>query len=632
MLRFLRKYSTSTFIKVLYGSLALLFVIWGVGAVGGERVNAVAQVHGHTITRNQLERAEMLLQRRYEQLLRGATLPRGFDLRTQALDQLVESALLQNEAERLGLAVADDEVIRYVTDMPEFQEDGRFNHDILKRALEGQRDRGEFEEQVRNAIVADRLQNLATDGVQVSAAEVRERYDQDNEQAALLVARFSGPELAKDLSFTDAELEKALTAGGDRYKVPAKVRARYVTYKPVDFADQVHVSETQISTYYDENKDTRFAIPDEVRLRQIVIKEPSDGDEQKAKAARKKADDLLAKVKGGQDFATVARDSSEDTTSAKKGGELGLQTRQALAPELAAVAFALEVGTTSDIVTGPDGFYILKVDEKKPGGVKTLDEVRADIVRMFKDEKGLELAEAQADADRRAMVRGTAFATAVGTRPIQETEPFEAGEMVPGLGRLPDFAQAAHALNDGEPSNPISGDNAVYLLTPFERVEAHAPAIDQVRERLTADLRRERGQALAKEKAEAFLAAAKEAGGFEKAAAAAGLKTEVTDPFDRRTGPKGLFNADLRTDAFLLTAGQPLGPKVYPVGNDVVAVALKERTPADAAGFEAAKDGLRDSILQQKRTSAMSKYLDFLKERARKEGALEVVADALGRG
>ena len=152
-----------------------------------------------------------------------------------------------------------------------------------------------------------------------------------------------------------------------------------------------------------------------------------------------------------------------------------------------------------------------------------------------------------------------------------------------------------------------------------------------VRDRLTTDVRRERGLALAKEKAEAFLAKAKDAG-FAKAAADSGLKPEDNGPFDRRTGPKGLFDPTLRTDAFALTTDKPLGPKAYAIGNDVVVVALKERSPADPAGFEAAKAGVRDSILQQKRSGAMARYLDFLKDRARKEGGLDVAADALGRG
>ena len=67
MLRFLRKYSTSTGIKILYGVLAALFVIWGVGAVGGNRVDVVATVHGEPITRRDVDRATAVLHRRYEE-------------------------------------------------------------------------------------------------------------------------------------------------------------------------------------------------------------------------------------------------------------------------------------------------------------------------------------------------------------------------------------------------------------------------------------------------------------------------------------------------------------------------------------------------------------------------------------
>lgn len=634
MLRFLRKYSNGSFQKILYGFLALLFVVWGVGAVGGQRVDTVAHVHGRPITRTQLDRARANLERRYEQIFRGAALPREFaaQIPSQALDQLIENALLQEEASRLGIGVADDEVVRYVTGMAEFQEDGRFSHDILKRALDAQRDRGEFEEQVRSAILADRLQNLVTDGVQVSDAELQERYQSEHEQVSLKFVRFTGADLAKDVAFSDDDLQKYLAEHGDRYKVPAKVRARYVAYKASDFADQVRVTDDQISAYYDENKDTAFAIPEQVHVRQILVKTPSDADEKKIEDSRKKATDLLAKIKGGQDFAAVAIASSDDPVTGKSGGDLGLQTRKSMSSELANVAFALDAGTVSDVVQGPDGFYLLKVDDKQPAATKPLDTVRADIVTALKNERGLDLARDQVEADRRSIVRGKSFAEAVGGRTVQETPPFAETDAIPGLGRLPEFAKEAHSLDDGEPSNPIESEGAIYLLTPFERVAAHVAPLADVHERVVADARRDRGQAMAKEKAEALLARAKEVGGLEKAAAETNLKLEDTGAFDRQTGPKNLTNPDLRTDAFALTPEKPLGPKVYPVGGDTVLVTLGARTPADMSGFDAAKDGLRDSILQQKRTTAMTKYIDFLKDRARQEGGLEVASDALGRG
>src|SRR5439155_3457435 len=113
MLRFLRKYSNSTGIKILYGVLALLFVIWGVGAVGGERVDIVAQVHGDVITRRALDHQSALLQQQYEEMLHGQWSPelaRSFDIRGRALDQLIEQALVRHEAARLGITVTTTEV------------------------------------------------------------------------------------------------------------------------------------------------------------------------------------------------------------------------------------------------------------------------------------------------------------------------------------------------------------------------------------------------------------------------------------------------------------------------------------------------------------------------------------------
>src|SRR5947199_7462968 len=114
MLRFLRKYSTSTGIKILYGGLALLFVIWGVGSVGGERVDVVAKVHGETITSRELEHTTAQLRQRYETMFKGNFSPelaRSLDLRGRALDQLIDDALIREEAQRLGIAVSDDELV-----------------------------------------------------------------------------------------------------------------------------------------------------------------------------------------------------------------------------------------------------------------------------------------------------------------------------------------------------------------------------------------------------------------------------------------------------------------------------------------------------------------------------------------
>ncbi len=186
MLRFLRKYSSSAGIKILYGVLAALFILWGVGAIGGERRQDVAVVHGQAISRRDLEQATASLTRQYEQLLRGrADLLRGLNLSGQALDQLIEQALLRHEAARLGIAVTDADLLDAITRMPELQQNGRFDRNRLEAVLRGERVPGEFEDAIRQSILKQRLEALVTDGVGLSDGELEERYRFDHEKANL---------------------------------------------------------------------------------------------------------------------------------------------------------------------------------------------------------------------------------------------------------------------------------------------------------------------------------------------------------------------------------------------------------------------------------------------------------------
>jgi len=634
MLRFLRKYSSSAGIKILYGVLAGLFVLWGVGAIGGERRQDVAVVHGQAISRRELEQATAALARRYEDMLRGQgaqDLLRNMNLSGQALNQLIEEALLRHEAARLGIAVSDAEVDETVVHMPELQENGRFDRDRLAAVLRGGRG-DEFEGAIRQSILRQRLEALVTDGVGVSDGELEQRYRFDHEKAELAFVRSAAADLAKAISLTDEELEKYLTEHAEGYRVPPRVRARYVAYRPADVLAQVEVKDGEVAEYYALHKDDKFTETEQVRARHILVKTPAGGDADAKAAARKKAEGLLAKVKAGGDFAALAKASSEDPGSAAQGGDLGLFSRGRMTPAFEEAAFALPAGGVSEVVETPFGFHVIRVEEHRSGGAKPLEAVRDEIADTLKHERALELARKQAEEDRRKIARGTPFAEALAGRTIAETPPFAKGAEVPGVGRAPGFVESAFALREGEVSDLIDGPEAIFLLAPFAYSEAHTPPLDEVRERVTADARRERGEAAAKERAEKLLARAREIG-LDKAAAEAGVQLEETGPFERVASiPKLGRLADLTADAFALTPEAPLAPKVYVSRGDAIVAALRARTATDMAGFEGDKGHLRTTILDQKRRAVLDAYLSYLKERAHAEGALEVSKDVLTRG
>ena len=629
MLRFLRKYSSSIGVKILYGLLAALFILWMGGGIGGERRQDVAVVYAQVISHQDLEQATTALTRRYEQLLRGsADLLRGLNLSGQALDQLIQQALLRHEAARLGIAVANAEIDETVKRMPDLQQNGRFDRNLLEANLRGERVPGAFEDAVRQDLLRQRLQALVTDGVGVSDGELEERYRFDHEKANLAFVRNAAAELAATITLSDEELQKYLDGHADPYRVPARVRARYVAYRPADIVSK----DDEVAEYYALHKDDKFTEPEQVRARHILVKTAADAGADAKAAARKKAEELLAKVKAGADFAALAKERSEDAGSAANGGDLGLFTRGRMTPAFEEAAFALQGGGLSDVVETPFGFHVIKVEEHRPGGAKPLETVHDEIADTLKRERSLALARKQAEEDRRKIARGAPFAEALAGRTIEETPPFAKGAEVPGVGRVPGFAESAFALREGEVSDLIESPDAIYLLAPFAYSEAHAPPLDEVRERVTADARRERGEAAARERADKLLARAREIG-LDQAAAEAGVQVEETGPFERVDSiPKIGRVADLTADAFTLTPEAPLAPKVYGTGGDAIVAALRAHTPADMAGFEDAKDKLRETLLKQKREAVLTAYLSYLMRRAQSEGALEVRTDARPRG
>src|SRR5207244_1371985 len=164
-------------------------------------------------------------------------------------------------------------------------------------------------------------------------------------------------------------------------------------------------------------------------------------------------------------------------------------------------------------------------------------------------------------------------------------------------GRMtPAFEEAAFALQAGGVSDVVEPPFGFHALKVEEHrpggvrpraavaySEAHAPPLDEVRERLAADARRERGEAAARERGEKLLARAKEIG-LDQAAAEADVRVEETGPFERVDAIPTLGRlADLTADAFSLTPEAPLAPKVHRTGGDAIVAALRARTPADMA-------------------------------------------------
>jgi len=136
-----------------------------------------------------------------------------------------------------------------------------------------------------------------------------------------------------------------------------------------EILDKVAVSDEEVSEYYEKNKDS-FTEKEQIHLYNILVE-----TEEEAKV-------ILEQLKAGGDFSEIAKEKSTGP-SAAQGGDLGYLTKGTVIPEIDEVVFALELEELSEVVKTDFGFHILKITEKKPETVRTLEEVKEEILQTL---------------------------------------------------------------------------------------------------------------------------------------------------------------------------------------------------------------------------------------------------------
>jgi peptidyl-prolyl cis-trans isomerase C len=148
------------------------------------------------------------------------------------------------------------------------------------------------------------------------------------------------------------------------------------------------VTEADIADFYKKNPQF-FMQPEAVRASHILLK--ADTPEAKA-AAKAKAQDLLTQIKGGADFAALAKQHSNDG-SAQAGGDLGFFPRGQMVKPFEDAAFALKAGEVSPIVESEFGYHIIKSSERRDARTVPLAEVSDRIAQALRQQKQQQLAQ-----------------------------------------------------------------------------------------------------------------------------------------------------------------------------------------------------------------------------------------------
>ncbi len=267
-------------------------------------------------------------------------------LDTQALQAVVNQVVLSQSALDLGLVASAPEVKDLLRNDPNLRDsEGRFdqaNFDANVKWTYGSPTA--FLNSMQRDLLQQKMFELLVSQSYISDAELRSAAQYKTEEVRIAYVAL------------DAEkLPEARRPGGDAVE-------RYF-----------EANREPLQATYDATSE-RFNSPEQVRMRHILFKPAPDSGEEGSTSNREQAEQVLARLEAGEDFAGLAEEFSDDPNSNKDGGNLGVIERGDVAPNLEAAVFDLEPGKPSAIVEGVEGLHIAWVDEKIESNTQSFDE------------------------------------------------------------------------------------------------------------------------------------------------------------------------------------------------------------------------------------------------------------------
>lgn len=563
MLQEIRDRFTGKFALAILLLLAVPFAFFGIPydfAGGGY----AARVNDVEISIGQLQNAYQQALARYAES--GAEIPPELHgvIRDAVLDDIIRETLVSQHLAEEGYRITDEMITDFIRQVPIWQQDGEFQPNLYYDWLDQQMlTAPQFEESRRQAMRADQFQRGIAATAFVTPAEYRRYLNLYGEQRRASIATFDTEAVAEGIEVEELQVAEYYEAHPEEFRAPEAVDLAYIEIDRRELAGNVEVTEEELQAYYEQVKG-RYLQDEQREARHILVAFGEDEE-----AARLEAAALAERARAGEPFEDLARQYSDDSGTAEQGGDLGPVLKSQMPGALGDAIFSMQEGEIAGPVRSDFGFHVVRLDDVQAGGSLPLEQVRAEIERELRDEKVAgryrelerKLSDALFDAqDLQAMAdaAGLEVETATGfTR--AGGEPF--GNNQAAIDAVFD----PMVLEDGRISEIVELDaNRSAVFEVREHHPATVRPLQEVRDRIVAQLRTQRAQEIVRERAAALAASLEQGAEFREAAEAAGAEVTASALLRRQDE-----NVDPRVLEAVFRAPKPAGSEDPSIGEAV---------------------------------------------------------------
>jgi peptidyl-prolyl cis-trans isomerase D len=621
---------------VLVGFSMLTYLIPNYGQGGGTSDTVIAEVGGEAIT---MQEVQHLVQ----STMRNRQLPPEIlpNYVPQMIDGMITERALVLEAKRLGYEVSDADVAEFIRQTaPGLFQNGQFVGKDAYAAMLAQNDMKieDFENDIRRQVLISRLRTVAVEGTIVTPAEIEQAYKKKNEKIRVEWVKLTADKYKNELTPTPTEIQDYYKSHISQYTTPERKNLTLLVADQAKLEASLNPTDAELQTIYNQNKEA-FRTPERVRARHILIKTQGKPADQEA-ALKAKAEGILKQIKGGADFAKLAKENSEDNQgpdggSAAKGGDLGQWiTHGQMVAEFDKAIFSQKVGETSDLVKTMFGYHIVQVLEHQDAGLRPFADVKAELATQWKKQRSTDMVQNAADKVQQAWQKDPNNPEKVAAQFNMQVVKFDGygpGSTIPELGPTPDLDQALSGVKKGGITSAITAGTKIAVAQVTDIVAPHPQQLAEVEGQIKDALAASRGEAVLRKHAEELVAKTREMGGdLAKAAKALGLEVKTSADTDRNGSIDGLGPASYISEGFGKPDGTLLSPITTPDRGTVVARVVGH-VEADMSALPAQRAAIRDEIKRQRAGDRNMLFEAGVKDAMIKSGKIKIHQDVINR-
>ncbi len=409
-MQFFRDLAKGWFGKILFGFIICMFVLWGAESLlvmTKSKNRPAAKVNGEAISKEELENNTVRQREVIERQFQGRADPSLIDpikLKKDVLDAMIERLLLRQFAHNKEMSASKVAIDKWVSSMPQFQQDGRFSQSLFERSIKqiGLTPRDFFSE-LSHDYVLNQLRQSVVDSEFITDFDLKFVFELEKQSRNISFAKLPKSDFLEAEKISDEAISHYFQKEKERFKREEKAKFTYITFKMDDYLSEVNVTPEEIDAEY-KKRVLALKNREERKSAHILIEVKKNEPKEVKEKAFEKAKAIYAEVSVGGDFSALAKKYSEDLGSVESGGDLGYASKGMFEEAYEKVLFSLKKGEISQIVESDYGFHIIKLLEIKETEPPSFQSEKDAILLSLRQQKAEDIYQENIEA-----IRSTGF-------------------------------------------------------------------------------------------------------------------------------------------------------------------------------------------------------------------------------